>query len=1022
MMSEPFGTTPLPISIDIDSPATFTPLQVHYDSSSSLVQQPQQPVQQDLASFVAERADFAIYGGSVIAVNQKFVVYAVKNGLIRILSRQSGMKALIRLHQNEIVSDMQFFQDGEILATVSATPSSGTTGTTPFSSKLAIWRVYQLASEIKVDPMLEIRSDCIRLVRVIWHPHNPNQFLLIHQQSDQYDTTGLNMATLVETTKVATKMDPTVNHPVVEFTSSASLQDGCIVLQYNVNDNVDCMNPFHSNDSSNLQDLAWSGVDTSCVLVAYQNGDLIFYNLNSYTKQISAVDGTSNVNVPTILHKISQQNLALPITRVLFLPHYDAITYNKVAANNNNNPYTSCFVTGGDGDNSTLTLWSAFTRESLPFKIQVVQIASSNSRSYVLNTCYGPAPATGTAPSCFITACCREQGLVYAFHCKAMWSHPDQKPLLIGSDYVVPFVTKFPILSCTITCALSTDISEEVLSEQGSVNFDMKLFAYQTAAVQCLTLTSYMCLPPTNMYSDTTPGVTVTRAPTLAVEATNGTSMHSSGGIGVASDGFEEYDVDETEYFDYDDAPDPSLLPIPSNISATLPATSTTSTLPNNNNTSNPFANWLGALAATTTKPPETPVVHDNSKNLTPTPVSASQQDVTSLLSPMEILGLIPVTSVVNKSSSRPTNPSTIIEKEEIGKNIVADNKAEAPTTLSYENHSQNHQATITTNGSGLDHTSLVKEIRAVVQEEIQSTLVPSIRRDLEDMLQPLAESITPLQSDLDEIKKQQLFNASSKVNELEGLTTAVNTALDEGIRTMFVECMRTVLIPTIESVTSQIFAKVSEKLDAAIVEKNDDNIKFDSISRQLGVMSTLIVELTKEVNVLRNELNNNSTSTVSTTLSTAAALSTNPVVDPYDQQRSEILQNIKNRNFESAFRRAVSNKTVDMALFCCQSVDIHEIFGDTQPLVSQPILLCLMQQLGTVLDTLQDPQLVLDWLQEITVSLYPPVDPQIQPHLPIVLQTLVANLTKRMERTNNDTALRRSLQKLHSLLRGLKL
>jgi hypothetical protein len=78
------------------------------------------------------------------------------------------------------------------------------------------------------------------------------------------------------------------------------------------------------------------------------------------------------------------------------------------------------------------------------------------------------------------------------------------------------------------------------------------------------------------------------------------------------------------------------------------------------------------------------------------------------------------------------------------------------------------------------------------------------------------------------------------------------------------------------------------------------------------------------------------------------------------------------------------------------------------------------MQQLGTVLDTSPDTQFIVDWLQEITIALYPPVDPQIKPHLPAVVKNLVTNLMKRITRTNDDPALRRSLQKLQSLLRGM--
>jgi enhancer of mRNA-decapping protein 4 len=272
----------------------------------------------------------------------------------------------------------------------------------------------------------------------------------------------------------------------------------------------------------------------------------------------------------------------------------------------------------------------------------------------------------------------------------------------------------------------------------------------------------------------------------------------------------------------------------------------------------------------------------------------------------------------------------------------------------------------------------------------------------------------------IDELKTIQLDrNGHASSNEMERITALATSSIEEGIQRMFTECTRTVLIPTIESITGQIFTKVSEHLDA---QKTDDNNKLELIARQLATTTTVLTELTKEVNVLRDELRKKSDSVEAHNKPTLAIATQLPVIDPYDQQRSEILTYIQGRNYEAAFRRAVSNKTVDMALFCCRSVEMFEVFGESAPTVSQPILLCLMQQLGTVLDTSTEVQFVVDWLQEITIALYPPVDPQIFPHLPAVVQSLVTNLMKRMSRTTDDLALRRSLQKLQSLLRGMNL
>lgn len=1044
-MSDRCGITPLPITLEVnDTPSSlrvpYTPLEVTYDPSLSIVSDPQQqkqsqiqqPLQQELASFVAERADYTLYGASIIAVNANFIVYAVKNGLIRILSRHSTTLSLLRLHKNEIVSDIQFFHDGEYLATVSATASSATSGDGTLSSRVIVWRVYPRGDIIVTEPMLEIRSTTKKMVRVVWHPRTPNQFFIIHSCIADIKTM---MATLVETTNIATTNDP---HAVADFQTFSSLQPNGKMM-------VGIRN-VHMNAS--LHDLAWSGVDINCVMVGYGNGDLIIYDLNASHIHPSVLDAPQCVSESGILHKISQPS---SINRCLLLPHYDAVHTNITTtadSTSTKHMYTSCFVTGSGDNNSTLTLWSSMTLNSKPMVLQTIHIATSPPdmvRSYVLNTCYGPSTSTSTTPpppSCFILAGCREVGRVYAFHIQAQWSNPSHEEpnprvLLLGTNYVVPFITKYPILSCNITCAPSTntndydDLEDEDLANGNnistSINFDMKLFVYQTAAVQCLQLTSQMCWPPTVSYTATTPGVTVQRTSNgdVVLETQHNPTSTAMTEIHPIDD-FEEYEIDETEDDEYDAAPDPLSLPIPS--SSIISGSQSTNS---SSGTSNPFSNWLGAFATTKSPPaaeatttmisnPIIPTTMSNPNVMTPnantsavaTPPT-SQDATTTLLSPMEILGLIPVkksnTSSTEGTGTATTNDDTVASMPRSTTTNANENRvSEINPTIIPEG---DNVATSTANG--MNYEDLENTIRTILKEE----LVPSIRRDMLDMVQPMVDLINPIQTSINELHAQQSQNGVNASNESERITTAVTTNLEETMRAMFTECTRTVLIPTIESVTGQIFTKVAEHLDA---RNSHDNSKFETISRQLASTSTLIAELTKEVNLLRNELHNKAPPMEPIVEPIVAPITKQPDVDPYDQQRNEIMSYIKERNYEAAFRRAVSNKTVDMALFCCHSVEIHDVFGDSQPAVSQPILLCLMQQLGTVLDSSPDAQFIVDWLQEITIALYPPVDPQINPHLPAVVKNLVTNLMKRIARADDDPALRRSLQKLQSLLRGM--
>ena len=173
-MTEQFGGTPLPpVSSDGTLKVWFDP----YCHRST----PQQPHAQQVAAFEAVPNDDCI-NGSVLDVNQHFLVYAVKNGLLRVLHRASPVRALLRGHTSKI-TDISFFQSGDVLGTV--------------GGNLIIWRIFHRSPDILSEKLLEIPNTLSGMSRLIWHPFNPNQFWLLH-----HNAANTTVATLVETTRI----------------------------------------------------------------------------------------------------------------------------------------------------------------------------------------------------------------------------------------------------------------------------------------------------------------------------------------------------------------------------------------------------------------------------------------------------------------------------------------------------------------------------------------------------------------------------------------------------------------------------------------------------------------------------------------------------------------------------------------------------------------------------------------------------------------------------------------------------
>ena len=185
-------------------------------------------------------------------------------------------------------------------------------------------------------------------------------------------------------------------------------------------------------------------------------------------------------------------------------------------------------------------------------------------------------------------------------------------------------------------------------------------------------------------------------------------------------------------------------------------------------------------------------------------------------------------------------------------------------------------------------------------------------------------------------------------------------------------------------------------------------------MSSQLSTMTQLVAELTREVKALRDAQSQQAPSAASSPGAPAPA----PAVNQMEAMKGEITHLLAEKKFEAAFTRAVSASTAELAVFTCSKADVNEVLG--MPIkLSQPIVICLMQQLGTVVATGRNTnlQVELEWLQDLAMSL-DPTDAKISQHVPRVLQQLVTSINTRVQ--EGDPNLRRPLQRLLSIVRGI--
>jgi enhancer of mRNA-decapping protein 4 len=218
---------------------------------------------------------------------------------------------------------------------------------------------------------------------------------------------------------------------------------------------------------------------------------------------------------------------------------------------------------------------------------------------------------------------------------------------------------------------------------------------------------------------------------------------------------------------------------------------------------------------------------------------------------------------------------------------------------------------------------------------------------------------------------------------------------------------MKTMMIPAFEAAMNEMFSQVAAALDS-----NLKSLSNEDLHAKVDVLTAMVQSLSVQVSELGTATNKSA--------GAAPPPPAPPLVNPMQQMRQEILALLKMKSYEPAFTKALSASTAEMAVFCCQNANVSDVLGGNTPALSQPILLCLMQQLGAVLvsSTDADLQTELSWLQEIALTL-DPTNENIQRHVPSVLQQLVTSINTKMQQ--GDPSLRRQLQMLLQVIRGMQ-
>ena len=1087
------------------SPSTF---KICYTPSAFSKELIQQPNTRPVANFVSFPNPHPT--GRLISFNRSFIVYGVRKGLVRVIDRVTALRTLLRGHSS-VITDVAFFSESTKAAPESDTDMLGTVGGKGDDSNVIIWRIGRENNVLTSVKLLEINLQCA--VRIVWHPFNPNLFMLLHSgEVDNESNTGASestvVATVVESMKLITFRHEEEGHAV------SGIRKGAIDPEHNPNRISGSIVLAVDGDKKGAQinDLCWSNRDARHVLSAHEGGFVKLWDLSI----------TEEDEVTCLMTVHAQHDNDDSVEKCIFLSHYyntSETTGSGEISDLNQKFITAPFLTVSKRGLS-VTLWSPFTvNGTVPTKVRSFKISCDPTFSFCVDICN--SPPTSALPSTYVLFANKEDGDVYCVHLSAQKSDilsPNKTTLatVTGFDYVIPFKILHPIYSFDPVSVPS--------KEEGSASgkFDMKIYTVQNKAVQILMLTSCMCENPPLLEEGSASGVQGYERKEITLPL-----LEPSGETGTENDSFEEhsYDVDKTgndeaevEYDDYEDDDleeegrdgDQNEEGTNDTVMAILPPPPGLVEI-NAEPNEGSFSNWLGNLAVvktaneiptneTPTKAQsqslnmdetnvssglvelsDLPLPNDPDENSSGSSASCSTEVKQKFLSPYALLSSSTVkaqeaeTNKSNESGSvrlisgRIFENDNLIDKKDKPKNRPSLDKSKVATKKEKKispkppkntrkvgdhkpfkvagvfpipsssgkisilkreeknvleetetKHTKPHNGTNASNENieaiiqksisnqfKKHESAVIAEVQNVIRKEMQTILTQTVTKNISQSVEnTLTKTIQPsITKSIKENLKMQAIKIADTVAE----------SVKDPVTDTFYKSMTECMIPAFESATQEMFAQVSIAMKSRL-EHEEKRMKelrekeFKSITKQMGEMSRNL-ELLNE-----NIANLNATQNTETM---QPRYEYDEPVDKVQAIKDEIIDHLKNHRYEQGFTSALSASDVDLAVFVCENCDMATVLEGDTPRLSQPILICLMQQLGAELTAFTNKNLKVEltWLQNIAVTL-DPHNESIKDHVLTVCQQLINNISIKME--GGDPMLRRPLQMLLQVIRGI--
>ncbi|XP_077372595.1 enhancer of mRNA-decapping protein 4 [Festucalex cinctus] len=386
---------------------------------------------------------------------------------------------------------------------------------------------------------------------------------------------------------------------------------------------------------------------------------------------------------------------------------------------------------------------------------------------------------------------------------------------------------------------------------------------------------------------------------------------------------------------------------------------------------------------------------------------------------------------------------------------------------LAEARNQQHHQEQLS---QQLSHTlcnSLTNRMDKVLREEMKKNVPPTILKSLEPVTSQMSNAIASKLTTVEIALKDNVSKVVKSKNTTDAIGRAAAEAMQGPIQAAYKEAFQSIVLPVFERGCQSMFQQINESFKQGTQEyiqqlevhaksrKQREQDTRDPMIDQLQLMmdgfqnstdqlansitANIRAEIQHQIQMMVGNLQESILShvqrivkgEVSLAMKEQQAVVTSSIMQAmrsaagtpvptahldYQTQQANILQLLQQGQLNQAFQQALSATDLNLVLYVCETIDSQQVFGQQPCPLSQPVLLSLIQQLSSNLNT--HSELKISYLEDALMNL-DHGDPRTRDHMASVLTQVRPKLFAFMQQDPHRPLTKRA-RRLMMMLQGL--